>query len=233
MKNIFSCLFVISMPLFAQLPDETNGRVPELDAFHKPIYALWHEAWPAKDITELKRLFPSVDSAYNKLSTAVLPGILRDKQQQWDEKKTELGTAVSEYAQSIHGTDTSRILLAAERVHMLYEHMVRIVRPVTPQIDAFHRVLYSIHHYYIPEKNMEKIKTSADEMTVVMDSLERSSLPVRWSKKNDLYERRRKILSDGVKEYVIAVRADMPWSKLQKIENTLHGRYQMLEKVFE
>ncbi len=233
MKNIFSLLVVLVMPLFAQLPDETNGRVPELDAFHKPIYALWHEAWPAKDVTELKRLFPSVDSAYNRLSAAVLPGILRDKQEQWDGKRTELGNAVNEYALSIRGTDTARILLATESVHMLYEHMVRIVRPVTPQIDAFHRVLYSIHHYSLPEKNMEKINVSADEITVAMDSLDRSSLPARWSKKNDLYERRRKILSDGVKEYVSAVRSGLPWIQIQKIESNVHGRYQMLEKVFE
>ncbi|MFZ4621258.1 MAG: hypothetical protein ACOYNS_11930 [Bacteroidota bacterium] len=233
MKNIIGCLFVFSSLLVAQLPDETNGRVPELDAFHKPIYTIWHEAWPAKDIAALKDLYLPVDSAYKKLSAAVLPGILRDKQQQWDAARTDLGTAVNEYKQSIIGSDTIRILRAAEAVHMLYEKMVRIVRPVTPQIDAFHRVLYTLHHYDIPQKNMEKIKSSINELESAIDSLDASKLPARWSKKNELYERRKKILSDGVREYVSAVRAGQPWMKLEKLESAIHGRYLMLEKVFE
>jgi len=71
---------------FAQLPDETSGRVPELDAFHKPIYALWHDAWPAKDIPQLKSLLPDVENAYTALAMAKLPGILRDKGGIWIEK---------------------------------------------------------------------------------------------------------------------------------------------------
>ncbi|MEI7906402.1 MAG: hypothetical protein WCI84_03490, partial [Bacteroidota bacterium] len=99
-------LALLTLPLTAQLPDETKGRIPELDAFHKPIYAIWHEAWPAKDIQTLKQLFPQIDTAYIKLAAAVLPGILRDKQIKWDEKKGELRTAVDEYRMSIAGNDT-------------------------------------------------------------------------------------------------------------------------------
>jgi hypothetical protein len=73
--------------VFAQLPDETSGRVPELDAFHKPIYELWHNAWPAKDIAKLKSLLADVESAYAKLAAAKLPGILRDKSGKWSEKR--------------------------------------------------------------------------------------------------------------------------------------------------
>lgn len=224
---------VLALPLMAQLPDETNGRVPELDAFHKPIYALWHEAWPAKDIQTLKQLFPQIDSSYNHLASAVLPGILRDKQEQWNMKKNELQSAVTEYQQSIMGNDTSRILRAAENVHMLYEQMVRIVRPVTKEIDEFHRVLYTLHHYYIPEKNIGMINSSADELVKTMNAVNTAILPKRWEKKKDQYEQRRALLSESVKDYVAAVHERKSIDKIMKRESIVHTRYQMLEKVFE
>jgi hypothetical protein len=226
-------LAFLALPLYSQLPDETKGRIPELDAFHKPIYAIWHEAWPAKDIQTLKQLFPQVDTAYAKLAAAVLPGILRDKQIKWDEKKGELRTAVEEYRMSITGNDTMRILKAAENVHMLYEHMIRIVRPVTKEIDEFHRALYSIHHYYIPEKNMEMIKKSAEDLSAAMAVIDTVKLPAKWEKKKEMYEKRRTLLSESVKAYVSEVRAAKAFDLLTKSEGIVHSRYQMLEKMFE
>jgi hypothetical protein len=234
MRNnlVVSMLFIV-LPVFAQLPDETSGRVPELDAFHKPIYALWHEAWPAKDIQSLKQLFPQVDSAYKTLGAATLPGILRDKQKRWDEKKDELRSAVNEYRQGIEGNDTSKILRAAENVHMLYEQMIRIVRPVMQQIDDFHRVLYSLHHYYLPEKNMAMIKTNAEELAKAMNAVDNVVLSKRLEKKKDQYEKHRGFLADAVKKYVAAVRISEPIDMLIKLESVVHSRYQMMEKVFE
>jgi len=231
--RFFVIIVVCSALLFGQLPDETSGRVPELDALHKPIFALWHEAWPAKDIQTLKELFPQIDSAFKTLTAATLPGILRDKQMRWDEKKGELRSAVDEYRQSAKGNDTSRILRAAENVHMLYEHMVRIVRPVTQQIDDFHRVLYSLHHYYLPEKNITMIKANAEDLANAMNAVDTVMLSKRLEKKKDQYEKRRGLLSDAVKNYVAAVRTSKPIDALIKLESVVHSRYQMVEKVFE
>jgi hypothetical protein len=234
MRIIVTILIVISaLPVFAQLPDETSGKVPELDAFHKPIYGLWHEAWPAKDIQRLKELFPQVESMYKKLAAAMLPGILRDKQTRWDEKKGELRAAVDEYRQSIEGNDTTRILRAAEVVHRVYEQMVRIVRPVTQEIDEFHRALYLLHHYYIPEKNIVMIKKNAEDLAKAMNAVDTVTVPPRWDKKKDQYEKLRVLLSDAVKNYVAAVRTAEPFDTLAKLKNVVHSRFQMLESVFE
>lgn len=234
MRIIVTILIVITaLPVFAQLPDETSGKVPELDAFHKPIYALWHEAWPAKDIQTLKELFPQVESTYKKLAAAMLPGILRDKQTRWNERKGELRSAVDEYRQSIEGNDTTRILRAAEVVHMVYEQMVRIVRPVTQEIDEFHRVLYSLHHYYIPEKHIAMMKNNAEHLAKAMNAVDTVTVPPRWDKKKDRYEKRRALLSDAVKNYCAAVRTAESFDTLVKLEGVVHSRYQMLENVFE
>jgi len=224
------CCFSIAV---AQLPDETSGRVPELDAFHKPIYKLWHDAWPAKDIAQLKSLLPEVESEYKKLAAAKLPGILRDKKEKWDEKLKLLTGAVEDYQKSVAADNAEGILKAAENVHTYYEQMVRVVRPVMKEIDAFHKVLYSLHHYYVPEYAPEKIAMSADSLVIRVEELNAATLPARLEKRAEQFDKARKNLSASVKEFAAAVKGKKGKEEIVKLENTLHARYQVLEKVFE
>ena len=232
--------FVVSLaitfwlcPAFAQLPDETSGRVPELDAFHKPIYALWHEAWPAKDITKLKSLLPDVEKAYATLAEAKLPGILREKQTKWDDKLNILGQAVKEYRAAAEENNAEGVLKATESVHMNYEQMVRLVRPAMKELDAFHQVLYLLHHYYMPEGKSNQISASADSLTIKMTALNEASLPKRLDARADQFSKARANLGESVKAFAEAVMAKKPNDALAKLENTLHARYQVLEKVFD
>jgi hypothetical protein len=236
MKKILMIL-VLSMAagsmLLAQLPDETNGRVPELDAFHKPIYALWHKAWPEKNIAQLKELFPDVESAYTTLAAAKLPGILRDKQNMWDEKMKLLTAAVAAYKSSVAGNDTAAILKAAENTHMYYEGLIRVVRPVVKQLDEFHQFLYLVHHYYMPEYNTAKLKESADSLTVKMEALKTATLSKRLEAKTERFNKTRDGLAEAVVKYTEAVKAGKEKKALAELEETMHARYQMVEKIFE
>jgi hypothetical protein len=217
----------------AQLPDETSGRVRELDAFHKPIYELWHTAWPAKDIAKLKSLFPDVEKAYTTLAGAKLPGILRDKQSKWDEKLTVLTLSVKEYRGSVEKNDAEGILKAAEAVHMNYEQMVRLVRPVVKELDAFHQSLYLLHHYYVPENKVEFIKAAADSLAQKMVALNGAELPKRLEARTEQFKKALKNLDQSVKSFAEAVKAKKGKEEIAKLENTLHARYQVVEKVFE
>lgn len=219
--------------VFAQLPDETSGRVPELDAFHKPIYELWHTAWPAKDIAKLKALFPDVEKAYTTLEAAKLPGILRDKQAKWDEKLQVLTQSVKEYKASVEKNDAEGILKAAEAVHMNYEQMVRLVRPVVKELDVFHQSLYLLHHYYVPENKPDQIKASADSLVQKMVALNGAALPKRLEAKTEQFKKAVKNLDESVKAFAEAVKAKKGKDEIAKLENTLHARYQVVEKVFE
>jgi hypothetical protein len=228
----FALLFNAAF-LYAQLPDETSGRVPELDAFHKPIYELWHTAWPAKDIAKLKSLLPDVETAYATLAAAKLPGILREKQAKWDEKLPVLAQSVKEYRIAADKNDSEGILKAAEAVHMNYEQMVRLVRPVVKELDAFHQSLYTLHHYYVPENKSELIKASADSLTQKMVTLNGVALPKRLEAKTEQFNKARKNLEESVKAFAAAVKAKKGKDEIAKLENTLHARYQVVEKVFE
>jgi hypothetical protein len=230
---VYLALICSVCPAFAQLPDETSGRVPELDAFHKPIYALWHEAWPAKDIVKLKSILPDVEKAYATLAEAKLPGILREKQAKWDEKLKVLGQAVKDYRTASDQNNAEGVLNATESVHMNYEQMVRLVRPALKELDAFHQVLYMLHHYYMPGDKADQIGPSADSLSAKMVALNDASLPKRLEAKADQFSKARTNLGESVKAFAEAVKAKKSKDVLAKLENTLHARYQVLEKVFD
>ena len=219
--------------VFAQLPDETSGRVPELDAFHKPIYELWHTAWPAKDIAKLKALFPDVEKAYSALAGVKLSGILRDKQPKWDEKLQILAQSMKDYKGSVEKSDAEGILKATEAVHMNYEQMVRLVRPVVKELDVFHQSLYLLHHYYVPENKTEQIKAAADSLVQKMVALNGAALPKRLEAKTEQFKKALKNLDESVKAFAEAVKAKKGKDEIAKLETTLHARYQVVEKVFE
>jgi hypothetical protein len=226
-------ILVCASVSIAQLPDETSGKVPELDAFHKPIYELWHTAWPAKDIAKLKALLPDVEKAYTTLAAAKLPGILREKKAKWDEKLEVLAQSVKEYKDAVAKDNNEGILKATEAVHMNYEQMVRLVRPVMKELDAFHQALYMLHHFYMPENKVAEIKSSADSLTLKMAALNGASLPKRLEAKNEQFNKARKNLDESVKAFAEAVKAKKGKDELVKLENTLHARYQVVEKMFE
>lgn len=230
---LFVSLISCTRLAFAQLPDETCGKVPELDAFHKPIYELWHTAWPAKDIAKLKALLPDVEKAYASLADAKLPGILREKKSKWDEKLQVLAQSMNEYKDAVAKDNSEGILKATEAVHMNYERMVRLVRPVLKELDAFHQVLYALHHYYMPEYKTAEIKTSADSLMLKMAALNGASLPKRLEGKAEQFTKARKNLDEAVKVFADDVKGKKSKEELAKLENTLHARYEVLEKMFD
>ena len=236
LKMHFSLLLALSFCatlVFAQLPDETSGRVPELDAFHKPIYALWHEAWPAKDIAKLKALLPDVEKAYTTLAAAKLPGILREKKAKWDEKLQLLTQAVKDYRKAADEDNADGILKGAEAVHMNYEQMVRVVRPVMAELDAFHQSLYLLHHYYVPEQKADQIKASADSLMKKMIALNAAEVPKRLEAKKERFAKARKNLDEAVKAFAEGVKSEKMKNDVTKLESVVHTRYEVLEKVFE
>jgi hypothetical protein len=194
---------------------------------------MWHDAWPAKDIAKLKALVPDVEKAYAALVEARLPGILREKKSRWEEKLKVLGQAVKEYRQAAEAEKTEEVLKAAESVHMNYEQLVRIVRPVMKELDAFHQVLYMLHHYYMPENKLDLVEASADSLILRMQALNEASLPKRLESRTDQFMKARASLSESVNAFVEAVKGKKGKDELAQREDTLHARYQALEKVFD
>lgn len=211
---------------------ELKAEVPELFEFHDVIYKIWHNAWPEKDIDMLVELLPEVEQGSKKVINAELPGILRDKKQAWQENIEKFKEAVEEYKLATSPLDSQRLLNAAENLHSQFEKLVRIIRPVIKEIDEFHKVLYMLYHYYMPEGNVEKVKSSIKELKEKMDILNKAVLPERRKSKEKEFNTARKKLSKSVDDLVKSIKK-YDHKKVSKKIEIMHSNYQALEKVFE
>jgi hypothetical protein len=212
--------------------EEKKAEVPALNAFHTVIYKLWHTAWPKKDYDMLGSLLPEIQRRTDSVANAQLPGILRDKKPVWTEGVKKLQEIVGEYKSAVETKQNQKLLDAAERLHMQYERLVRIIRPALKELDEFHQVLYSVYHYYLPENNMEKVKASIPEFQQKMTALNNVTLPERLKKKQESFGAFRAKLAKSVNELAAAAKTNDARNIKAAVEK-LHTQYEMLEKAFE
>src|SRR4030042_10618 len=56
-------------------PAEITSTVPELSDFHKIIYPMWHDAYPAKDYNALKGFVPQIKTSVESINRVIPPVI--------------------------------------------------------------------------------------------------------------------------------------------------------------
>ena len=239
MKNLFFFLSItllfIPFSLFSQddqHSSEVNSSVPELFAFHEVIYPIWHTAYPEKNYEMLKEMVPQVNEGAEKIYTAQLPGILRDKQEEWDKGVAKLRTSVEKYNQEMAGTNEEEMLLAAEVLHSDFEMLVRIVKPVTKEVDEFHKVLYMIYHHYWPNKNMEEFDKAVDDLAMRADELANCVLPKWASEKSEAFKEQSQKLNDATKKLKELKDSKADDAELEKAIEDVHDNYVALEGLF-
>ena len=169
MKQLVFILLVIVLfgfnNTFSQHEDhstEVTSSVQELSDFHEVVYPMWHTAYPNKDYALFKELLLDVNAGVEKIYAAKLPGILRDKEKEWNEGLDKLRSSVKDYNKACEENNEAGMLTSAEVLHSNYEMLVRIVRPVTKEVDEFHKVLYMIYHHYGPNKNTLELSKAID-----------------------------------------------------------------------
>ena len=226
-------IFVNTLIVFAQTHEETKAEVKELSAFHEVIFQLWHDAWPNKNIALMKELVPAVDSNVAIIQKVELPGILRDKKVRWDENVKSLVVIAADYNKATSEGDTQKCLDATEKLHAQYEKLVRTIRPVLKEVDEFHQVLYPLYHYYMPEDNHAKIKSSVKKLQAKMDLLNKVELPDKMAEKRKSFLARRSELNKAVKYLNKVVQAIDDTKTIKDAIEEMHTKYQSLEKVFD
>lgn len=211
--------------------EEVTPQVAELDAIHEVMVPMWHEAFPARDIAAIQASIPAFEPLLLALDEASLPGILQDKQPRWDEGKARLLESFQQLKTAAAQGDEEGILGGAEAFHMSYEAMVRIIRPVVPELDAFHRHLYGVYHYYGPGYDLEKIREGADAMAAAVPSLQAAQLPPRLSDRQAEFEERVGELGDQVAHLLLTLEEPDPDQVEAAIED-VHTAYQAVEAIF-
>ena len=240
MKNKINLILILTLllalPLFSQDDEhssEVNSSIPELFAFHEVIYPIWHTAYPEKNYTMLKEMVTEVNSGAEKIYSAQLPGILRDKEEEWNKGVTKLRSSVENYNQAMEGIDEAEMLSAAEVLHSDYEMLVRIVKPVTKEVDEFHKVLYMIYHHYWPNKNMEEFGKAVDDLAMRADELANCVLPKWASDKAEPFAEQSQKLYDSTKNLKALKDSDADDAQLEKAIEDVHDNYVALEGLFD
>jgi len=239
MKNKINLILILTLllalPLFSQDDEhssEVNSAVPELFEFHEVIYPIWHTAYPEKNYAMLKEMVTEVNSGAEKIYSAQLPGILRDKEEEWNKGVTKLRSSVENYNQAMEGNDEAEILSAAEVLHSDYEMLVRIVKPVTKEVDEFHKVLYMIYHHHWPNKNMEEFGKAVDDLAMRADELANCVLPKWASENSEEFKVQSQKLYDATKKLKELKDSKADDAELEKAVEDVHDNYVALEGLF-
>jgi hypothetical protein len=224
---------LLAVPAAATTVDpETEARVPALGAFHEVVYPMWHEAWPKKDVDALAAMAPKVDAGVAAIAKAELPGILRDKKATWESAVTRLKAVAVEYAAASAKKDGPALLAAAESLHAQYERMVRIVRPVLKELEAFHATLYVLYHRQLDPFALEPVSQSVRTLNEKMVPLAAAALPERLKAKGEAFLVARGALSAAV-DAAVGTLPGKDEKAIRAAVELLHTRYQELEKVFD
>lgn len=230
---ILLLMFVIPVIAQQEKDHEVNSEIKELTEFHDVIYQIWHTAWPEKDVKLLKSLLPDVESGFKKIQNAKLPGILRDKKAKWEEGLKKFSACVDEYKSASAKNDDQTFLNAAEKLHMQYEALVRTIKPVLKEVDAFHQELYMLYHYYSPNYDYNKIKSSGEVLKLKIDDLMKTQLSGRLQSKQEKFSQARADLSVSVNNLNEEIAKGNNQEAITSAVNKMHSKYELLEKIFD
>lgn len=216
-----------------QMPNpETESTVPELIAFHDIIYPLWHSAYPDKDYKALRDFVAEINTQTAKIKAAVLPGILREKKEAWEKGLVEFEKAVTAYNAAAAGSDDQALLDAAENLHAQFEMLVRTIRPVAKEVDAYHKVLYVVYHKYLPEKKFAEIGSVAADMVAKAEAITKAVLSPRLAPRTEAFQAAAAKLLVETKLLQAAGKAG-PEKDIPSLVEKVHSAYMDLQKVFE
>ena len=231
-------LFLINQISFSQVKidsSEITSSVPELTNFHEIIFPIWHTAYPAKDINALKGYVPQIKASMEAINKAELPGILKDKENLWNNQLQQFNVAADNYYKAAGGNNDEALLVAAEELHHNFEMMTRVVRPVMKEMDDYHQILYIIYHKLYPEKKYDEIAKLIDSLVEKADAIRKfpqDKLKKRLGDNITKFEPAAKSLYDATATLKEVLMGNDMAKKSEAVQN-MHTMYQNLEAVFK
>ncbi len=212
--------------------EELQADVPALHDLHGVVYPLWHDAYPEKDYALIKELLPEADDLTEKLDAAELPGILRDKKPDWENEKESLKNSLRDLHRAVEEENQEAMLDQVEAFHSAFEKLVRIIRPVVPELEAFHQELYQLYHYFMPNYELDNIRSAVAAMKEKLVPLKDVQLPQRLAGKQEQFAlavQELKTHLDKLSEAVEHSEENVIKEAVEKV----HTAYQKTESVFD
>ena len=212
--------------------EELSASVPELRDLHEVVYPLWHTAFPEKDYAMIKELLSQADDLTAKLDQAELPGILRDKQEKWDTGKKALKDSLVKLHEAADADNQEEMLVQTEAFHMYYERLVRTIRPLVAELDAFHQELYKLYHYYLPNYDLNSLRGAVSAMVEKMEPLKVAQLSTRLAERQSDFDAAVVKLEEELNSLAEVVQTNKKKEITAAVEK-VHTAYQNVEKIFD
>lgn len=237
MKRLLLALLLM-LPLafaghaLAAAGQETSTSVPVLEAFHDVIMPMWHTAYPNKDYAALRGMTKDVEEGVAKIASVKLPAILHEKEAAWAKGVAELKAAAAAYTKAAAGSDAAALLKAAERLHTAYETQMQVIRPVVPEMNAFHQVLYIVQHTHVPAKNWTGVCQASADLQAKAEAVAGATLPKRHAARTETFKQASGTLAADARALVAACKANQA-SAIESATDALHSQYEALVKIFE
>lgn len=212
--------------------DETSSTVPQLSELHEIIYPMWHQAFPEKNYELIKSYEPQIAKLSAEFPTIVLPGILREKKVKWDEAVNAFVKSAESFSLACKNNETQKLLDATEELHSKYEGMVRAIRPMLKELDAYHKILYVIYHKHLPDQNIDEIRKSSIDLAARCDELMIAKLPERLKSKAKQFDKAREALSIATNNLLQTAKVN-DFNAIKSVVNDVHTKYQTVQNIFD
>jgi hypothetical protein len=133
--------------------------------------------------------------------------------------------------QAVEANDNAAMLSHTEAFHIGYEQLVRVVRPLVPELESFHQELYKLIHYYKPADDGSKMHEAALAMIEKMEPLRAATLPERLADRQGDFDVSVAALGDRLGELDEALNGSDA-EAIQTAVDAVHGAYGAVEAVF-
>jgi hypothetical protein len=110
--------------------------------------------------------------------------------------------------------------------------LVRAIRPVLAEMDAFHKILYVIYHRDVPEKKWDAVRNAAPDLRAKAEAITRAQLPKRQEAKAETFKAVAEELLKAAVE-LEGLGKDAGGSAIEKAVEKVHARYAALQNIFE
>ncbi len=211
---------------------DLSSEVPALTALHDVVFPLWHHAWPDSDVAMMKDLLPRAGDLVRGVDEAALPGILRDKEGAWKTGVAALDASLERYRRAAEAGDRDALMNAVESFHRDFETLVRVVRPRSPELDAYHVELYRIVHRHLPHHELTNLRAAADSLGFRCRDLGQAPAP-RWFTGDADSLRSAIVVLCGRTEALRDAAAHGDWGPIGEAVDAVHGQYRRVEALFD
>ena len=97
--------------------------LPEVEDFHKTLYVVYHNYFPAKNYTRIKELIDEFISKATKVKDAKLPSKLRDRTEAYTEASNGLYHSTLALKEAFYSNNSVLIENAVEKMHSDYQRV--------------------------------------------------------------------------------------------------------------